>query len=76
MVMFGALTTLDMAWSLADITMGTMAIFNLVAIILLGKYAFRLLENYRKQKKEGIKSPVFHKSLMPDIADEIECWDD
>lgn len=76
MVLFGALTTLDMAWSLADITMGTMAVFNLIAIILLGKYAFRLLENYRKQKREGIKSPVFHKSQMPDIADEIECWND
>lgn len=76
MVLFGSLTTLELAWSLADITMGMMAIFNLVAILLLGKYAFRLLDNYRKQKKEGIKSPVFHKSQMPDIADEIECWND
>lgn len=74
MVMFGALATLDLAWNLADITMGLMSICNLIAIILLGKYAFRLLDDYRKQKKEGIKSPVFKKESMPDIADDLDCW--
>ena len=32
MVMFGALASLDLAWSLADITMGLMTICNLIAI--------------------------------------------
>ncbi|MDE5760074.1 MAG: alanine:cation symporter family protein, partial [Bacteroides sp.] len=75
MVMFGALATLDLAWSLADITMGLMTICNLIAISLLGKYAFKLLEDYRKQKQAGIKDPVFTKDRLKEIEDELECWD-
>lgn len=74
MVMFGALASLDLAWSLADICMGLMTICNLIAIVLLGKYAFRLLDDYLKQKKAGIKNPVFTKDKMKDIEEDIECW--
>ena len=74
MVMFGALASLDLAWSLADICMGLMTICNLIAITLLGKYAFRLLEDYLQQKRNGIKHPVFTKDKMKDIEEDIECW--
>ena len=74
MVMFGALASLDLVWGIADICMGLMAIFNLIAITLLGKYAFRLLEDYRSQKRNGIKEPVFTKDKMKDIEQDIECW--
>jgi AGCS family alanine or glycine:cation symporter len=74
MVMFGALTALDVAWSLADITMGLMALCNLIAILFLGKYAFRLLDDYRAQKRAGIKEPTFTKERLPEIADDVECW--
>ncbi|MDR0961586.1 MAG: alanine:cation symporter family protein, partial [Mediterranea sp.] len=74
MVMFGALTALDVAWSLADITMGLMALCNLIAILLLGKYAFKLLDDYRAQKRAGIKEPVFTKEQLPEIENEVECW--
>ena len=74
MVMFGALASLDLAWSLADVCMGLMTICNLIAIVLLGKYAFRLLEDYREQKRCGIKDPVFTKDKMKDIEQDIECW--
>lgn len=74
MVLFGSLASLDFVWSMADITMGLMAICNLIAISLLGKYAFRLLKDYQAQKKAGIKSPVFTKDKMKDIEKDIECW--
>ena len=74
MVMFGALASLDLVWSLADVCMGLMTICNLIAIVLLGKYAFRLLEDYREQKRQGIKEPVFKKEKMKDIQQDIECW--
>lgn len=74
MVMFGALASLDLAWSLADVCMGLMTICNLIAISLLSKQAFLLLKNYRRQKKEGIASPVFKKSDLPGLKGEIECW--
>ena len=74
MVLFGSLATLDMVWSLADVTMALMAICNLIAILFLGKYAIRLLNDYRAQKKAGIQSPVFKKESMPDIEKDLDCW--
>ena len=59
MVLFGSLTQVAIVWNLADVFMGLMAIINLVAIALLGKYAFVALEDYTKQKKAGIKEPIF-----------------
>lgn len=74
MVMFGSLASLNLVWSLADVTMALMALCNLVAILLLGKYAFRLLDDYLDQKRRGIKSPVFRKESMKDIEQDLECW--
>ena len=74
MVMFGAVASLEVAWGLADITMGLMALFNLIAISLLGKYAFRLLDDYLTQKRRGIKDPVFCKKQLLEIAADLECW--
>lgn len=74
MVLFGALATLELAWSLADITMALMALCNLIAISLLGKYAFRMLEDYREQKRAGIKDPVFTKNRLKEVEKDLECW--
>lgn len=74
MVYFGSVASLKIVWSLADVTMALMAICNLIAIIMLGKYAFRLLDDYMTQKKNGIKSPVFSKDKMKDIEEDISCW--
>ena len=59
MVMFGSVARLDIVWNLADIFMAFMAIINLIAIILLSKIAFAVLDDYRKQKESGIKDPIF-----------------
>ena len=74
MVFFGSIASLNLVWSLADITMALMAICNLIAIIMLGKYAFRLLNDYMQQKRSGIKSPVFTNDRMKDIEEDISCW--
>lgn len=74
MVLLGSLMTLDLAWSFADVTMACLTLCNLIAILLLSKQALRLLEDYRKQKRQGIKGPTFSKASMPDIADRLECW--
>ena len=75
LVMFGALASLEIVWNLGDLCMALLTACNLIAIVTLGKYAFRLLDDYIKQKREGNKSPEFHRSAMPDIADDIECWE-
>ena len=59
MVLLGALNSMDIAWSLADITMGLEAVVNIIAIFLLSRIAFNCLRDYEDQKAKGI-DPVFH----------------
>ena len=75
MVLFGALTTLEVVWSMIDLCMALLTACNLVAIVLLGKYVFRLLDDYRSQKRQGIKEPTFHRSQLPEIEKDLACWD-
>lgn len=76
MVMFGALASLEMVWNLGDLCMALVTACNLVAILALGKYAFRLLDDYRSQKRRGIKEPVFHSSQFPELSNDIDCWEE
>ncbi|MGL5013910.1 MAG: alanine/glycine:cation symporter family protein [Bacteroidales bacterium] len=76
MVMVGALISLETVWNLADLMMGIMALINIIAILQLGKYAFKALNDYRAQKAAGIKEPQFHASTISEIADKMECWHD
>ena len=75
MVIFGAVASFELVWNLVDFFMALLTACNLVAITLLGRYAFRLLDDYRQQKRNGIKEPVFHRSKLPEIENDIECWD-
>lgn len=72
-VMFGAVAKVALVWDLADLFMAIMALINLIAIFLLNKTAFRLLKDYRAQRKKG-QDPVFYADQMPDLKN-IECWD-
>ena len=58
-IFLGAQADFSLVWNLADITMGLMAIVNIIAIFLLGKIAIKCLKNYEKQKKAG-ENPVFY----------------
>ena len=73
-VMAGAMVSLQEAWSMVDLVMGVMTIVNLAAIIQLSPKTFFLLRNYIAQKKEG-RNPEFHRSMMPEIEKDIECWE-
>ena len=75
MVMFGALASFELVWNIVDFFMAFLTACNLIAIVLLGRYAFRLLDDYRQQKRQGIKEPVFRRSQLPELEDELECWE-
>ena len=70
----GAGLTADLLWNIADISMGLMALINIPVIIILGKYAFRTIKDYEKQRKEG-KNPVF-KTKDIDFPDKVDYWGD
>ena len=74
MVLFGSLATLDLVWSLADVTMALMTLCNLAAILLLGHEAVALLADYVAQKRSGVRSPRFTKERIPRLKGRIDCW--
>lgn len=71
-VIIGAVNNLSLAWAMSDIFMGFMALINLVAIVLLGKWALAALDDYTAQRKAG-KDPVFLASSIPGLP-EVQCW--
>lgn len=73
MVFIGSQMEFNTVWNLADVLMGLMAIINLIAIFLLGKIAFKALDDYIKQKKEG-KNPEF-KAIDIGLQD-TDLWKD
>lgn len=75
MVMLGAMISLEMAWNIIDLCMALLTACNLVAIFALGKYAFRLLGDYRHQKRQGIREPQFHRQQLPELANDLDCWE-
>lgn len=57
-IIFGALIEMDLAWALADLFMGIMALINIWAIVSLSKIAFICLKDYKEQRAKKI-DPTF-----------------
>ena len=76
MVMFGSIGSLPFIWNLADVTMGLMAITNLVAILLLSGLVVKLARDYNAQRAAG-KLPSFDARQYPEIRSKLEpgVWD-
>jgi AGCS family alanine or glycine:cation symporter len=76
MVMFGSLATLPTVWSMADVSMGLMAIVNLIAILLLSGVAVKLAKDYNRQLQAG-KVPTFDVRDYPELHSQLEpgIWD-
>lgn len=73
MVLFGSVAKVALVWDMADLFMALMAITNLVAIALLGKYAYIALHDYMDQKRAGIEEPEFNPAILPSQQG-IEVW--
>ena len=71
-IFVGAGLSADLLWNIADITMGGMTIINMPVILILGKYAFRALKDYDKQRKQG-KTPVF-KAENIGLPHDVDYW--
>ncbi|MCQ8877532.1 sodium:alanine symporter family protein [Pseudoalteromonas shioyasakiensis] len=61
MVMFGSVSELGLIWTLADISMGLMAIVNVIALFMLSGVVIWLANDYSAQRKAG-KVPTFDAS--------------
>lgn len=71
MVIFGSLAEMPLVWKLADLSMGLMALTNLIAILMLSGIAFKLTKDYNQQRKAG-KLPTFDIDAYPEIKKQVE----
>lgn len=71
-ILLGAGLSADLLWGIADVTMGAMTIINMPVILYLGKYAYRALKDYEKQRKDGVE-PVF-KAKNIDLPHKTDYW--
>jgi AGCS family alanine or glycine:cation symporter len=71
-VFLGAQLDFGLAWDVADVLMGVMALINLPVIVMLGSTAMKTLDDYLKQKREG-KNPVF-KAASIGLKEKTDFW--
>ncbi len=75
MVMFGSVASLPLVWDLADVSMGMMAMVNIVAMVMLSGLAIRVIKDYETQQKAG-KVPTFDPSNFPELeAVKGDAWE-
>lgn len=74
LVFWGSVQDLGTVFAFADVTMGLLAICNLVALALLFKVGLRLMRDYDRQMKAGIKSPVFDPKEFSDLDLDPAVW--
>lgn len=72
-VLIGSVSSLELVWGCVDLFVAIVAIINITAILLLGKYAIRCLQDYVSQKRQGI-NPEYHSDTIPEIEAETESW--
>ncbi|MFD3809647.1 alanine/glycine:cation symporter family protein [Rhodococcus sp. NPDC058639] len=71
-VFLGAIGSVPLVWAVADLSMGVMAIVNLIALIPLSGIAYALFHNYTAQRKQG-RDPVFRRGDVPGLRG-IQVW--
>lgn len=71
MVFWGAVQSVQTVFNFADVSMGLMAVINLIAIVLLSNIVVKLTRDYFKQRKEG-KEPRFDAHDIPEVLNEVD----
>jgi AGCS family alanine or glycine:cation symporter len=74
LVMWGSVQNLGTVFAFADVTMGLLAICNLIALALLFKVGMRLMRDYDRQRDAGVASPVFDPKHFADLDLDPSVW--
>ena len=64
MTFVGSIASLDLVWNLADLFMAFLVLTNVSSIVRMGRTAGLALDDYIKQRKAGIETPVFNRSIL------------
>ena len=71
-ILLGAGLSADLLWGIADLTMGGMTLINMPVILIMSKYAVRCLDDYTRQRKQGLEPKFRAKEIG--LPQETDCW--
>ncbi len=71
-IFLGAGLDPGLLWDIADLTLGGMTLINMPVILYLGKYAFRCLEDYTSQRRQG-EDPRFRAADIR-LPHDVDYW--
>jgi AGCS family alanine or glycine:cation symporter len=74
LVLWGSVQDLGTAFGFADVTMGLLAVVNLVAVVLLIKVGLRIIKDFDQQIRAGVERPVFDPDKFADLDIDREAW--
>lgn len=74
LVIWGSMQDLSTIFGFADITMGFLAVLNLVVLTLMFKTALRITRDFDQQLKSGIDEPVFNAEKFADLDIDASLW--
>ncbi|AMR65078.1 alanine/glycine:cation symporter family protein [Aquipseudomonas alcaligenes] len=74
LVLWGSMQDLSTVFAFADVTMGLLALVNLVALALLFKVGLRLMRDYDEQIKAGVEEPVLSTKAFADLDLDPSVW--
>lgn len=72
-IFVGAVTPMDLAWAMADITMGGMTLINIPCCVILSGVAIKALRDFEQQKKRRL-NPTFRAENIGMHPDNLSCW--
>lgn len=70
----GAILDLGTVFAFADLTMGLLALANLVALALLFKVAKRIMKDFDGQRQSGKETPTFEAARFDDLDLDTTSW--
>lgn len=74
LVVWGASQDLGTVFGFADVTMGLLALVNLVALVMLFKVGLKVMRDFDQQIATGISQPTFDPARFPELNLDHEAW--
>ncbi|MGC9525297.1 MAG: alanine/glycine:cation symporter family protein [Limnospira sp.] len=74
LIIWGAVQDLSTVFGFADVTMGLLAIVNLVALVMLFKVSLQVMGDFDRQIAAGVAQPIFDSDRFPGLNLDRKAW--
>lgn len=74
LISWGAVQDLTTVFGFADVTMGLLALVNIYALFRLANLGLKVMNDFDRQLKRGIKEPVFHSENFAELNLDSRAW--